>query len=133
VTRRHAALVARTLGLASLLIAGSARAQQATPPAAPDTNAITPAMVDLGRAIFHGKGTCFVCHGAQLEGSQIAPTLKAHAWRDAKNGQLDEIFRVATHGVPGTVMVAFPGGISPAEARSVASYIWSVNNRAAKP
>lgn len=132
-TRRHSALVVRTLGVVSLLIAGSAQAQQATPPATPDTNAITPAMVDLGRAIFHGKGTCFACHGGQLEGSQIAPTLKAHAWRDAKNGQLDEIFRVATHGVSGTVMVAFPGGISAAEARSVASYIWSVNNRGVKP
>lgn len=99
----------------------------------PDTNAITPAMVDLGRAIFHGKGTCFACHGAQLEGTQLAPTLKAHAWRDAKNGQLDEIFRVATRGVSGTVMVAFPGGISRMEALNVASYIWSVNHRAAKP
>lgn len=101
--------------------------------AAPDTNAITPAMVDLGRALFHGKGTCFACHGAQLEGTQLAPTLKAHAWRDAKNGQLDEIFRVVTHGVSGTVMVAFPGGISRSEALSAAAYIWSVNNRQAKP
>jgi mono/diheme cytochrome c family protein len=133
VITRHAAPVARVLCVGALLIAGSAKAQQATKPTAPDTNAITPAMVDLGRAIFHGKGTCFACHGGQLEGSQIAPTLKAHPWRDAKNGQLDEIFRVATHGVSGTVMVAFPGGISPAEAQSVASYIWSVNNRGAKP
>ena len=99
----------------------------------PDTNAITPATVDLGRALFHGKGTCFACHGAQLEGTQIAPTLKAHAWRDAKNGQLDEIFRVVTHGVSGTVMVAFPGGISRSEALNAAAYIWSVNNRQAKP
>jgi len=101
--------------------------------AASDTNAVTPAMVDLGRAIFHGKGTCFACHGAQLEGTQLAPTLKAHAWRDAKNGQLDEIVRVVTHGVSGTVMVALPGGISRPEALNVASYIWSVNNRKAKP
>lgn len=99
----------------------------------PDTTAITPAMVDVGRAVFHGKGTCFACHGAQLEGTQLAPTLKAHAWRDAKNGQLDEIFRVVAHGVPSTVMVALPGGISRTDALSVASYIWSVNNRKAKP
>jgi len=99
----------------------------------PDTNAVTPAMVDAGRAVFHGKGTCFACHGARLEGSQIAPTLKTHPWRDAKNGQLDEIFRVVTHGVPSTVMVALPGGLSRAEALNVASYIWSVNNRQAKP
>jgi mono/diheme cytochrome c family protein len=120
------------LGVGLLLIASIARAQQPAP-TQPDTNAITDAMVDLGRAVFHGKGTCFMCHGPQLEGSQIAPTLKAHAWRDAKNGQFDEIFRVVTHGVPSTVMVAFPGGISRTDALSVAAYVWSVNNRKVKP
>ena len=119
------------VAVGALVVAQRATAQVAAP--ALDTNAVTPAMVDLGRAIFHGKGTCFACHGGQLEGSQIAPTLKAHAWRDAKNGQLDEIFRVVTHGVAGTVMVAFPGGISKTEALNVASYIWSVNDGKAKP
>jgi mono/diheme cytochrome c family protein len=102
-------------------------------PAQPDTSAITPAMVDLGRAIFHGKGTCFACHGERLEGSQIAPTLKSHAWRDAKNGDFAEIYRVATHGVPSTLMVAYPGGITPAEAKAVASYVWSVGQGKVKP
>ena len=125
---RHAA---GTLFCVTLLVmASSAEAQQ---PTAADTSAITPAAVDIGRAIFHGKGTCFACHGAQLEGSQIAPTLKAHTWRDAKNGQFDEIFRVVSHGVPSTIMVAYPGSVSPSEALSVAAYIWSVNNRKAKP
>lgn len=110
-----------------LLAPRGANAQQ------PDTATITPQAVDAGRSVFHGKGTCFACHGAQLEGTQLAPTLKSHAWRDAKNGQLDEIFRVVTHGVPSTVMVASPGGISRADALNVASYIWSVNNRSAKP
>jgi mono/diheme cytochrome c family protein len=117
---------------ALLLIASPAVVQQPEPIVA-DTAAITTAAVDIGRAIFHGKGTCFMCHGAKLEGTQVAPTLKQHKWRDAKDGKLDEIFRVATHGVPSTVMVALPGSISRAEALSVASYIWSVNNRNAKP
>ncbi len=99
----------------------------------PDTSAITPATVDLGRAIFHGKGTCFACHGQKLEGSQIAPTLKSHAWRDAKNGEFAAIYRVATHGVPSTLMVAYPGGITPAEALAVASYVWSVSKGKVKP
>jgi mono/diheme cytochrome c family protein len=105
--------------------------QQGT--AQPDTAAITPAMVDLGRAIFHGKGTCFACHGQNLEGGQIAPTLKKHAWRDAKNGEFANIYYVATHGVPGTLMVSHPGGISGAEALAVASYVWSVGQGKAKP
>lgn len=93
----------------------------------PDTSAITPAMVDLGRAIFHGKGTCSACHGRKLQGSQIAPTLMPHAWRDAKNGEFAAIYYVATHGVPSTLMVAYPGRITLTEAMAVASYVWSVS------
>lgn len=90
-------------------------------------------MVAAGRAIFHGKGTCFACHGMQLEGSQMAPTLKPHKWRDAKNGDLPEIFRIVTHGVPGTLMVAFPAGITRGDARNVASYVWSVTRGKVQP
>ena len=126
---RRSGALASFLIILSLLASRTSFAQQVTP----DTTAITPQAVDAGRAIFHGRGTCFACHGAQLEGTQLAPTLKSHPWRDAKNGQFDEIFRVVTHGVPSTVMVAFPGGISRADALNVASYIWSVNNRNAKP
>ena len=129
---RWGAVVALTV-LAMAWGAPSARAQRGVPSAAPDTTEINAAMVDLGRAIFHGKGMCFACHGPALEGTQIAPTLLPHAWRDAKNGEYANIIHVVSHGVPGTAMVAFPGGISPAEVRSVAAYIWSVNNRKAKP
>jgi mono/diheme cytochrome c family protein len=115
-----------------LLTAGSSAAQQPAP-TQPDTALITPAMVDAGRAIFHGKGTCFACHGMRLEGTQIAPTLIKTVWKDAKGGDIKAIHYVATHGVPGTLMVPFPGGITPAEAVAVVSYIWSVNNRKAKP
>ncbi len=126
---RRSSVLACLLVVMHLSVSRASLAQQV----ASDTTAITAQAVDAGRAIFHGKGTCFACHGAQLEGTQLAPTLKAHPWRDAKNGQLDEIFRVVTHGVSSTVMVAFPGGISRTDALNVASYIWSVNNRNAKP
>jgi mono/diheme cytochrome c family protein len=122
------------LAVAMVMLAGGATValhQQGA--AAPDTSAITPAKVDLGRAIFHGKGTCFACHGQKLEGGQIAPTLMPHAWRDAKNGEFSAIYYVATHGVRSTLMVAYPGGINPAEALAVASYVWSVSNGKAKP
>jgi mono/diheme cytochrome c family protein len=122
------------LAVAMVMFAGaSALALHRQGPVPPDTSAITPATVDLGRAIFHGKGTCFACHGQKLEGSQIAPTLMPHAWRDAKNGEFAAIYHVATHGVPSTLMVAYPGGISAAEALAVASYVWSVGKGKAKP
>ena len=132
--RFRTAVRALLLAFAMVMLAGaSALALHRQGPAQPDTIAITPATVDLGRAIFHGKGTCFACHGQKLEGSQIAPTLMPHAWRDAKNGEFAAIYRVATHGVPSTLMVAYPGGISAAEAMAVASYVWSVGKGKAKP
>jgi mono/diheme cytochrome c family protein len=130
----QAAVRTLLLAVAMVMFAGaSALALHRQGPAQPDTSAITPATVDLGRAIFHGKGTCFACHGQRLEGSQIAPTLLTHAWRDAKNGEFAAIYRVATHGVPSTLMVAYPGGISATEAMAVASYVWSVGKGKAKP
>ena len=103
-----------------------------TPRVVPDTSAVTPEAIDAGRRVFRGVGGCVVCHGAQLEGG-IAPTLRPHAWRDAKGGAFDEIYRVVTHGVPGTLMVAHPGGISDSTALRVAAYVWAVGHRGVKP
>ena len=102
-------------------------------PTTPDTTAITPDLVNAGRRVFHGQGTCFACHGASLEGGPIAPPLKPHAWKDAKGGELDAIFYVVTHGVGGTAMVSHPGGINDADAARVAAYIWAVGHRGATP
>ena len=135
--RRRSAVSAVLASVAMVMFAGASalalHTQGTTQPTPPDTSAITPQMVDLGRAIFHGQGTCFACHGQKLEGSQIAPTLMPHAWRDAKNGEFPNIFYVATHGVPSTLMVAYPGGISREQALAVASYVWSVSTGKAKP
>lgn len=99
----------------------------------PETSQITNAMVKSGRDVFHGQGNCFTCHGESLEGTPIAPTLQKHAWKDAKEGSLSEIYRVVTHGVDGTAMVTHPGGISDAQAVYAAVYVWSVSQGKAKP
>ncbi|HEV2291331.1 MAG TPA: cytochrome c [Gemmatimonadales bacterium] len=88
--------------------------------------------ISAGRDVFHGEGNCFVCHGAELEGGPIAPTLRAHQWRNG-DGSFDMIFHVVTTGVPNTAMVSHPGGISDAEARQVAAYVWAVSHGKAKP
>lgn len=140
-TGRAAMMIVTAMGtlLTLAIIASPATMQQATTTPTGgggtefDSSTVTPAMVDAGRAIFHQKGMCFACHGPQLEGTQIAPTLKAHAWRDAKNGDFAAILGVVSKGVSSTAMVSFPGGISPVEARSVAAYVWSVGRGKAKP
>ncbi len=97
-----------------------------------DSGAVSAEVVDKGRLIFHGPGTCALCHGQKLEGI-VGPTLRAHAWKDAKDGSLGAIFGVITHGVPSTAMVAHPGGITDAQATQVATYIWAVSHGKAQP
>ena len=93
----------------------------------------SPAAIDGGRKIFHGQGTCITCHGSNLEGTPIAPTLTAHDWKDAKGGTYEAILGVVTNGVSGTAMVSQPGGISDDEVKKVAAYVWAVSHGKAKP
>ncbi len=88
--------------------------------------------IAAGREIFHGEGTCFGCHGAKLEGTAIAPTLRAHKWRNG-DGSLEMILRVVHNGVPGTAMVSHPGNINEAELQQVAAYVWAVSRGAVQP
>ncbi len=97
-----------------------------------DTASLTPAMISVGRKIFHGQGNCATCHGQALEGTPMAPTLKAHEWRDAKGGGYAALVGVILNGASSTAMVSHPGGISSAQAKKVAAYIWAVNHRGAK-
>ena len=128
----HASPASDVLRVSVALLALGA-AQDTTARTLPDTAAIPSAWVDAGRAIFHGRGGCVVCHGGRLEGTPVAPTLRAHAWKDAKDGRLEAIYYVITHGVSGTAMVSHPGGISDADAARVATYIWSVSHHGAAP
>ena len=97
-----------------------------------DSAEVTAENIAKGRALFHGSGTCALCHGQQLEGG-VGPTLRAHAWKDAKGGDYPAIYGVVSHGVPNTAMVAHPGGINDAQTVQVASYVWAVSHDKAKP
>lgn len=113
--------------LALLSTSISARAQSDGRGAAPDTSAITDKLIADGRAIYRGHGGCVACHGARLEGI-VGPTLMAHRWKDAEHGDFAAIIRVLAKGVPNTVMVAHPNGISDAQVVAVAAYVWAVNH-----
>jgi mono/diheme cytochrome c family protein len=93
----------------------------------------SPAAVSAGRDVFHGPGTCVVCHGSNLEGGPMAPTLKTHPWKDAKGGGYNAILSVVMTGVPGTAMVSHAGGISDEDARRVAAYVWAVSHGKTSP
>jgi mono/diheme cytochrome c family protein len=112
--------------------AREARAQAAAPQATADTAAVTDEVTDEGRKIFHGKGTCYACHGPKLQGGPVAPPLTGPKWRNG-DGSFDMILHIVRGGVPGTVMVSHPGGISEAQVIQVASYVYAVSHGLGKP
>ena len=125
--------VATALILGSTLLAWNLAAQQ--PEAAKalqDSVAARQKLIEAGRHVFHGEGTCFGCHGPNLEGTAIAPTLRAHKWRNG-DGSLDAIAKIIRNGVPNTAMISHPGGVSETELLEVAAYVWAVSRGAVKP
>ena len=125
--------VAAAIGLALAAVSVApirSDAQQAAAAAGPDST--SQAAIDAGREVFHGAGNCFVCHGANLEGGPMAPTLQSHSWKDAKGGSYTAILNVIVNGVQGTAMVSHPSGISHEDAQRVAAYVYAVSHGKAK-
>src|SRR5690349_7242113 len=70
-------------------------------------------IIELGKAIYHGKGTCFTCHGSDGDGkgpaaaklNPLPRNFQHHEfWRHRTEG---ELFWVIKHGSPGTAMIGF--------------------------
>jgi mono/diheme cytochrome c family protein len=100
--------------------------------AEPDPAMLAPAMVEAGRKIFHGKGTCSGCHGDKLQGGPVAPALTGPSWRHI-TGSFEAIIDRVDNGLPGTLMVPHPGGITESQVFLVASYIYAVSHKLTKP
>ena len=100
--------------------------------AAPDAVLLSPAMIDAGRKIFHGIGTCAVCHGPNLQGGPVAPALTGKTWRHI-SGTFDAIVNRIDEGLKGTLMVSHPGKISESQVFLAAAYVYAVSHGLAKP
>jgi mono/diheme cytochrome c family protein len=98
----------------------------------PDPATLAPAMVEAGRKIFHGKGTCSGCHGDKLQGGPVAPALTGQTWRHI-TGSYEAIIDRVDNGLPGTLMVPHPGGITESQVFLVASYVYAVSHQLTKP
>jgi len=88
----------------------------------------SPEIVEKGKAIYDGKGTCFNCHGTDGGGNGPAAAklnpaprnFRHHGfWRHRTEG---EIFWVIKHGSPGTAMIGFGPVLSDEEIWSVIQY-----------
>jgi mono/diheme cytochrome c family protein len=126
----------RLLLVTGALSLGAQYAQAQTPDTAhgpvPDSTMLTTTMIDAGRKIFHGKGTCFGCHGDKLQGGPVAPALTGRSWRHI-DGSYSAIIDRVDHGLAGTLMVPHPGGIEESQVFLVASYVYAVSHGLAKP
>ena len=88
----------------------------------------SPDIVEKGKAIYEGKGTCFNCHGNSGRGDgpgglSLTPSprnfLHHGMWRHRTEG---EIFWVIKHGSPGTGMIPFGGLLTDEEIWTVMQY-----------
>ncbi|HET6795668.1 MAG TPA: cytochrome c [Gemmatimonadales bacterium] len=120
-----------TLALASRRLAAQV-VDTAVKGAEPEPAMLAPEMIDAGRKIFHGKGTCSGCHGDKLQGGPVAPALTGPSWRHI-TGTYDAIIDRVDNGLPGTLMVPHPGGITESQVFLVASYVYAVSHHKTKP
>jgi mono/diheme cytochrome c family protein len=123
------ALVASGLGARNAQAQGVDTLQVAVEP---DSSLLTPAVIDAGRKLFHGKGTCTSCHGDKLQGGPVAPPLLGKSWKHI-DGSFDAIVNRIDEGYPGSVMVPHPGGVSESQVHLLAVYVWAVSHGKAKP
>ncbi len=88
----------------------------------------SPEVIEQGKAVYHGKGTCFTCHGAGGDGKgpggaklNPAPRNFQHHgfWRHRTEG---ELFWVIKHGSPGTGMIGFGQVLSDEEIWALIQY-----------
>ena len=91
----------------------------------------SPAIIEQGKALYHGKGGCFNCHGKDGDGhgplaAQLNPSPRNFKhqglWRHRTEG---EIFWVIKNGSVGTSMVGFGGQLTDEEIWSLIQYVRS--------
>lgn len=93
-----------------------------------------------GDSIYHGKGTCFACHGLEGEGRPAAGDALTVSlnWAQYQWTSIDSLIDA---GIPQTITrspIAMPprGGrsdLTDAEVRSVAAYVWAISQTRGEP
>ena len=115
--------------LLAFLAALGGRAAVAQAPAA-----VTPAAITLGDSLFHSKGNCYACHGANAQGV-VGPNLTDAEWIHS-DGSYDAIVKQITTGVTAEeskskVPMPPKGGsqMTDDEVKAVAAYVYSLSHK----
>jgi mono/diheme cytochrome c family protein len=103
-------------------------------PVLAQTAAATPAAIAQGDSIFHSKGNCYACHGANAQGA-VGPNLTDAEWIHS-DGSYDAIVKQVTTGVTkeesksGIPMPPKGGStITDDEVKAVAAYVYSLSHK----
>ena len=103
-------------------------------PAVAQAPAATPAAIAQGDSIFHSKGNCYACHGANAQGA-VGPNLTDGEWIHS-DGSYDAIVKQITTGVEqkesksGIPMPPKGGSsITDDEVKAVAAYVYSLSHK----
>jgi mono/diheme cytochrome c family protein len=95
---------------------------------------VTPAAITLGDSLFHSKGNCYACHGANAQGA-IGPNLTDAEWLHS-DGSYDAIVKQITTGVTAAeskskIPMPPKGGsqITDDEVKAVAAYVYSLSHK----
>jgi mono/diheme cytochrome c family protein len=106
----------------------------ARPAVAQAPAAVTPAAIALGDSLFHTKGNCYACHGANAQGA-VGPNLTDAEWIHS-DGSYDAIVKQITTGVTAEESkskIPMPpnGGaqITDDEVKAVAAYVYSLSHK----
>jgi cytochrome c oxidase cbb3-type subunit 3 len=96
--------------------------------------AVTPAAITLGDSLFHSKGNCYACHGANAQGV-IGPNLTDAEWIHS-DGSYDAIVKQITTGVTAEeskskVPMPPKGGSQRTDdvVKAVAAYVYSLSHK----
>jgi mono/diheme cytochrome c family protein len=96
--------------------------------------AVTPAAITLGDSLFHSKGNCYACHGANAQGV-VGPNLTDAEWIHS-DGSYDAIVKQITTGVTAEeskskVPMPPKGGsqMTDDEVKAVAAYVYSLSHK----
>ncbi|HET6579064.1 MAG TPA: c-type cytochrome [Gemmatimonadales bacterium] len=122
------------IGTRAVLLLAFAAASGASPAVAQAPTAATPAAIAQGDSIFHSKGNCYACHGANAQGA-VGPNLTDSEWIHS-DGSYDAIVKQITTGVAqkdsksGIPMPPKGGSsITDDEVKSVAAYVYSLSHK----
>ena len=101
---------------------------------APAATGVTPAAIALGDSLYHSKGNCYACHGANAQGA-VGPNLTDAEWIHS-DGSYEAIVKQITTGVTGEdskskIPMPPKGGsaITDDEVKAVAAYVYSLGHK----